>query len=137
VARLKPKADGSCRGRDCGEKGAGGMSKHTPGLWTVAAGNAGDLRVEAPGNTYWPDALAIANVPKVPSEDYECGLKEMGANARLIAAAPSMHETLEEALRWVDESQAAVCPVCGVSATKCGCWVGMARAAIAKVEGKP
>ena len=44
-------------------------------------------------------------------------------------------EALEEAIRWADESENDPCEVCGVKLTVCSCWLGLARAAIAKARG--
>jgi len=45
-------------------------------------------------------------------------------------------DALQEAIRWADESENDPCEICGVSRERCGCWLGMARIALAKWDVK-
>jgi hypothetical protein len=62
--------------------------------------------------------------------------EEWEADDRVRAAAPELLEALEEAVRWMDESANDPCEICGVRRERCGCWLGLARAAIAKAKGE-
>lgn len=100
------------------------MSKHTPGPWSLDLGNIGiDMKnhvaVDAPSHG------GIANVVWVMEEDADMGKNspQCEANARLIAAAPDMLETLKR-LR----------EMCADFGAKTAC--DMADAAIFKATGE-
>lgn len=69
------------------------MIRHTPGEWRVTRGAQGDpFSIEGPTQT-------IAHVKTIVARSrdrasYVVAQKETEANARLIAAAPTMHEAL-------------------------------------------
>lgn len=104
------------------------MSKHTPGPWVVlnthdiftniGAENAdGDC---APYNDGW-------HVADCGSDDLN--IDEIRANARLIAAAPNLLAALQEVVAEADAYEAKHGPMHRP-------WVRIARAAIAKAEGR-
>jgi hypothetical protein len=77
------------------------------------------------------DELRVSFDRTIDREDKE----RTRANAA-EAQVRALREALEEALRWADENrEGAPCSVCGVTPSRCGCWVGMARAAIAASPG--
>lgn len=95
-------------------------TKHTPGPWhLVFTGPAStpDWIVEA-------GEIVIARIEVTTTRT----AYEVGRNARLIAAAPEMLEALEEILRNVSPWERAD--------TMAGRLGGIARAAIAKAEGR-
>ena len=80
------------------------MSKHTPGPWQLQADPMhfdsltaviGGKRMNAKPHA-WPAYPLTVQVGGM------CGLQEMQANARLIAAAPDLLEALEELADLVD-----------------------------------
>ena len=99
-------------------------TKHTPGPWRISGGSAttvqADYRaINSEGGVLIARALGYPNSGYFPSDD------EATANARLIAAAPELLESLERCFNimnnggtWSIEDQAA------------------ARAAIAKAKGE-
>jgi hypothetical protein len=89
------------------------MSAHTPGPWRVMPPSVGRFKVGAA--RAHSEAFQIVGEASNYNEQAE-------ANARLIAAAPELLEALQE---LVSHYMARNPP-----------WLGKARAAIAKAEGK-
>ena len=103
------------------------MSEHTAGPWKIdkaarALRNAGTVEINAHD---W-DALAVVYVRTVcePSSEGE-------ANARLIAAAPDLLESLQNIAEYWNQDQ-------NEAAMADACWhaIHTARAAIAKATGE-
>jgi hypothetical protein len=109
------------------------MSKHTPGPWKVVRdGNPLSAGIVAVIE-HSPDRhIAV-------EEDHFggpwCAPDTWEANARLIAAAPELLEALREACRLYAEYGLVAGHVEG-DPLAVGRWIGAARAAIAKAEGR-
>jgi hypothetical protein len=75
------------------------MSKHTPGPWLIEAQNSHTGAIATVHNTtdvwveIWSENWIVTGM----------GPEEQSANARLIAAAPELLESLEYAIRMVPE----------------------------------
>lgn len=94
------------------------MTDHTPTPWMFLDGNAGNYKVIAHQN---------ADRHDIAWTFHGVGEKEQIANARLIAAAPELLESLQNAVAlWGHLSTDATQTV----------WVDQSRAAIAKATGK-
>lgn len=93
------------------------MSGHTPGPWRVTS-------PQADPNAYDIESASGTKITRGYWGTSAC------ADARLIAAAPEMLEALCAALR--EEEKCAM----GRGEVPLAPWVGLARAAIAKAEGR-
>ena len=96
------------------------VAKHTPGPWTIQWGRNGNEYPIAIHN----GTANVVNAISRPAQD------EATANAHLIAAAPEMYETLQKMV--ADEAFEDLCQGIGEIPS----WLTMARAAIAKAEGR-
>ena len=94
-----------------------GMSKHTPGPWFCPTPLHGTFYVEARIDGGMLQEVASCGPTAEPSQQ--------AANARLLAAAPELLESLESALKLIE----LVMPIDGDVTRK-------ARAAIAKATGE-
>jgi len=82
-------------------------AKHTPGPWMVAAGPSSIVGWPVVGSggraiaslTWWPREHFQ---PAVTDEAYDALVAEIGANGRLIAAAPNMAGLIARLLEWED-----------------------------------
>jgi len=103
------------------------MTTHTPGPWVVVYGESGRPRgINAPNDKDIKGAVGHVvrwngiGLPSSPTAK---------ANARLIAAAPDLYEALRLAMPILERAN-ALC-------TGGTAFIALARAAIAKAEGKP
>lgn len=98
------------------------MSKHTPGPWTAIDGSlGGSFMVLIPAN-----GMVICS-----RNPYEDKAEEFAANARLIAAAPTLLEVLESIESMYDHSTSVGELASRLYEAKC-----LARIAIAKATGE-
>ena len=101
------------------------MSPHTPGPWAVDADDepyAGIVEGTRIGNDTWTVAMALADVPALE--------REVEANARLIAAAPDLLDSLRSILGLAEIKYGNLHADVTVEFDK-------ARAAIARATGAP
>ena len=98
------------------------MSKHTPGPWRASELGVLSDKLTSYGNWY------VCSLIDPDNEEHK-------ANARLIAAAPELLESLEDLLSNLDEMGLATMP--GDTFENMRETVDRARAAIAKAEGRP
>lgn len=106
------------------------MTAHTPGPWKVTglSGNDGDIKIiEA-------DTRTVAWTP-ITSDNGECLSNQGKANARLIAAAPELLETLERLNLLEIESTEAGTVAEGPELREWSDAFEQAREAIAKAKG--
>ena len=101
-------------------------AQHTPGPWELDCSGLGAW-IMAGG----PDGLHVATIPIARDGDWS------DANARLIAAAPDMLAALKHILA-ADEAAMKELAKMGSDQfdTSHGSSIGLARAAIAKAEGR-
>jgi hypothetical protein len=96
-------------------------TQHTPGPWEVVGVGAEGFQVNAEGTS-------VARIPWHSGAD--------AANARLIAAAPTLLETLAEG---VQNLEGFPCLICGEVPGEGNCracvWIRGARTALAKARG--
>lgn len=110
------------------------MTKPTPGPWIFDPENQGREFSQGWGITGPTSGATLAHVP---INGYE-GSPELGtseANARLIAAAPDLFESLRLLIKEIDRWEEAVVQIVP-SFARSGKWESLeaARAAIAKAE---
>lgn len=100
-------------------------TKHTPGPWKVFNHSWSDTSIIAPG---FDHGICCLDINHATEESQEADEEQMAANARLIAAAPDLLETL----RLCEGNIYSLADAHPVIFTK---WLKVVRAAIAKAEG--
>ena len=97
------------------------VAGHTPGPWRYERGN---------GSPTTGEHMIAGAKPGYLAEVRDCGSGDVGANARLIAAAPELLAALELARRWMCEVPVAK------RAGNFNIALDRVDAAIAKAEGR-
>ena len=101
------------------------MSQHTPGPWTCKVRDDG-----AVGFIVGPDNVLVADAYPDTHQDLALPVS-WRANARLIAAAPEMYQAVQDIIDLLPKL--GLLPASNAPIAR---WYDMARALLAKVEGK-
>lgn len=105
---------------------------HTAGPWIVDHSTDGRSGLCVRGGDIRPDCMRPPTIAKLPHGSTVRGYEEATANARLIAAAPDMLESLRVALDYIETTLAET----SQEAHNKGRAEDVVRSAIAKAEGR-